>query len=129
MAWMPLRLLQVFAVPFPVTDQLLIMSSTSMALQTPNVIRWTRHMDECLQVLEQSPASLPSDKVLCHHCRLQHIVEEFELQLSTSVTGLEAVKSAHLTFEEQLTTWASIPRLWTGMSALFYLCLALADPW
>jgi hypothetical protein len=65
---------------------MLSVSGTSMSLRAPNVMRWTRTMDECLEVLETSPAALPSDKVLCRHIRLQHITEEFEMQLSAEET-------------------------------------------
>ncbi|WPH04803.1 Hypothetical protein R9X50_00769900 [Acrodontium crateriforme] len=87
-------------------------SNTSMALQTPNVMRWTRYMDECLEVLDMSPASLPSDKVLCLHVRLQHIVEDFEYQLSSSVAGATAAGVTHRAFRRQIATWASAPRVW-----------------
>lgn len=87
-----------------------------MALQTPNIMRWTRYMDECLEVLDMSPASLPSDKVLCLHIRLQHIIEDFELQLSSSITGPTAAGVTHRAFRRQLATWASAPSVWNGKS-------------
>lgn len=87
-----------------------------MALQTPNIMRWTRYMDECLEVLDMSPASLASDKVLCLHVRLQHIVEDFELQLSSSPMGPVAVGVTHRASMRQLATWAFAPRVWNGAS-------------
>ena len=65
-------------------------TSASMALQTPNVMRWTRHMDECLEILDIS------DKVVCAHVRLQHIVEEFEAQLSSALALLQSMSLTEL---------------------------------
>jgi hypothetical protein len=74
-------------------------------------------MDECLEVLNTSPASLPSDENLCLHIRLQHILEDFELQLSSSTTGPTAAGVTHRASKRQLATWASTPRVRNGTSA------------
>ncbi|KAM5442848.1 hypothetical protein MferCBS31731_002234 [Microsporum ferrugineum] len=90
-----------------------ICSNTSMALHAPNVMRWTRYMDECLETLENSPAAFPSDKLFCQHIRLQHIIEEFELQLdwdNVSVAGPTREIQAQVThraFKRQLLDWAN----------------------
>lgn len=86
-----------------------------MALQTPNIMRWTRYMDECLEVLEMSPVSLPSDKTLCLHIRLQHILEDFEQQFASSVVGPTAAKVTYRAFKRQLAAaCTTTPRAWHG---------------
>ncbi|KAF7181895.1 hypothetical protein CNMCM7691_001283 [Aspergillus felis] len=88
-----------------------ICSNTSMSLRAPNVMRWTRLMDECLEVLETSPAALPSDKVLCRHIRLQHITEEFAMQVSVEEASSHdkaqaiRVQMTHRAFKRQLNEW------------------------
>ncbi|GFF63561.1 hypothetical protein IFM47457_00409 [Aspergillus lentulus] len=88
-----------------------VYTSTSMSLRAPNVMRWTRLMDECLEVLETSPAALPSDKVLCQHIRLQHITEEFAMRLSTEETSTldksraVRIQMTHREFKRQLNAW------------------------
>ncbi|OJD20132.1 hypothetical protein ACJ73_08536 [Blastomyces percursus] len=83
-----------------------------MALHSPNIMRWTRYMDECLEVLETSAFSFPSDKLFCQHVRLQHIIEEFELQLAwespaPAVDGTRESQAgnAHKIFMRQLEDW------------------------
>ncbi|KKZ64714.1 hypothetical protein EMCG_09386 [[Emmonsia] crescens] len=90
-----------------------ICSNTSMALHSPNVMRWTRYMDECLDALESSPLSFPSDKLFCQHVKLQHIIEEFELQLAwessapvVNSTRESRVRSIHKAFLHQLEDWS-----------------------
>ncbi|OJJ31406.1 hypothetical protein ASPWEDRAFT_54594 [Aspergillus wentii DTO 134E9] len=86
-------------------------SNTSMSLHAPNVMRWTRTMDECLEALETSTAAYPSDKVLCQHIRLQHITEEFALQLSLEDSSAPMPTRAiqtqvtHRAFKRQLADW------------------------
>ncbi|GES58780.1 Zn(II)2Cys6 transcription factor [Aspergillus terreus] len=88
-----------------------ICSNTSMSLRAPNVMRWTRLMDECLEVLETSPAALPSDRLLCHHIRLQHITEEFAMRLSAEETSAPEksratqIQVTHRAFKRQLSEW------------------------
>lgn len=68
-------------------------------------------MDECLEALETSPAVVSTDKVLCQHIRLQHITEEFTLQLhledTTAPITTRAVQRtfARRAFERRLTSW------------------------
>jgi hypothetical protein len=88
-----------------------------MALQTPNIIRWTRQLDECLEVLSVS------DKVLCAHVRLQHILEEFETQLA-SASSRTAVEVTHRVAKRQLAEWASVLDVWDGTC----YCSALIEP-
>ncbi|GFF46782.1 hypothetical protein IFM61606_02648 [Aspergillus udagawae] len=88
-----------------------ICSNTSMSLRAPNVMRWTRLMDECLEVLETSPVALPSDRLLCQHIRLQHITEEFVMHLSTEETSAPEksrairIQVTHRAFKRQLNEW------------------------
>jgi len=89
-----------------------------MAMQTSNIMRWTRQMEECLEVLESHPASLASDKILCSHIRLQHILEEVDGQLRSSILGPTAMEVAFRAFKRQLTDWASSISMWNGRSLL-----------
>ncbi|THV77469.1 hypothetical protein D6C97_08182 [Aureobasidium pullulans] len=84
-----------------------VCSDTSRAMQTPNIMRWTRQTEECLEVLEVHPASLASDKILCSHIRLQRILEDVEGQLRPSILGPTAMKVTHRAFRRQLADWAS----------------------
>ncbi|KAL2844753.1 hypothetical protein BJY01DRAFT_248033 [Aspergillus pseudoustus] len=105
-----------------------ICSNTSMSLQAPNVMRWTRTMDECLQVLENSPSALSSDKVLCAHIRLQHITEEFAMQLSAEETSSPVMTRAtqrqvtHRASKQQLSEWYTnaISDTWDGSLEFSY---------
>lgn len=54
-----------------------------------------------------------SDQVLCAHVRLQHILEEFESQLS-SASGPTAVNVAHRVAKRQLAEWAIVVPIWNG---------------
>ncbi|THX84893.1 hypothetical protein D6D08_04438 [Aureobasidium pullulans] len=89
-----------------------VCSHTSMAMQTPGIIRWTRQMEECLEVLEIHPASPASDKILCSHVRLQHILEDVEGQLRSSILGPTAMKVTYRAFRRQLADWASSIDIW-----------------
>lgn len=72
-------------------------------------------MDECLEVLETSPAALASDKVLCAHIRLQHILEETEAQLP-STYGRIAMDIARRVAKRQLAGWTATYSTWNGNS-------------
>ncbi|KAI9847165.1 MAG: hypothetical protein M1837_003027 [Sclerophora amabilis] len=83
-----------------------------MSLQAPNVMRWTRYTDECLEALETSPAAFPSDKLFCQHVRLQHISEEFELQLLEGASAPKSIRETqaqvtHRAFKRQLADWTA----------------------
>lgn len=90
-----------------------------MALQTPNVMRWSRHMDECLDVLSVS------DQVLCAHVRLQRILEEFDAQLS-SASSRTAINVTHRVAKRQIAEWAPVVRIWNGIKP-FPLIEPVAD--
>jgi hypothetical protein len=89
-------------------------SSISRAMQTPNIMRWARQIEECLEVLEIHPANLASDKIICSHIRLQHILEDVEGQLRSSVLGPTAMKVTYRAFRRQLADWASSIDIWNG---------------
>lgn len=50
--------------------------NVSMAQRRPNLLRYTKFMGECVEVLENSPDAVPSDRVLCQWVKLQKIAEE-----------------------------------------------------
>jgi hypothetical protein len=91
--------------------------SASMGLRRPNLIRWTTFMADCVDVLENSPDAVPSDKVLCQLVRSQHIAEEIGTQFSmddpmANISIADAkVQHALKGFERDLEKWSSqIPR-------------------
>jgi hypothetical protein len=74
-------------------------------------------MDECLEALSIS------DKILCAHVRMQHILEEFETQLA-SASSRTAVEVTHRVAKRQLAEWASMQDIWDGT----YCCFAPIGP-
>ncbi|RKF72504.1 Transcriptional regulator WAR1 [Golovinomyces cichoracearum] len=56
--------------------------SSSIILRRPNLIRWTPFIADCVDLLENSPLALPSDKILCQWVKSQHIAEEIGMQFS-----------------------------------------------
>lgn len=68
-------------------------------------------MDECLDILGNSPNSLHSDKLLCHWMKLAHISEEIGFQFSmddpsTSVAITDQkIQYALKGFKRQLDEW------------------------
>lgn len=56
----------------------------SLVLQRIDALRWTPHMDECLQILDQTK-ECPNDEILVQQVKLQLIVER--LALSTPSKG------------------------------------------
>lgn len=97
-------------------------NSTAMTLRRPNLVRWNRFMDECVEVLESSDAALPTDRLLCQQARLQHINEEIGQQFlmddpAAAVTILDhRVPCAIKTFENQLRDWkcTAQKKYWNG---------------
>lgn len=72
-------------------------------------------MDECLEVLTTSPAALASDRLLCAHVKLQHMLEEFETQLSPGL-GPTAVEIIHKVAKRQLAEWVTRLPTWNSIS-------------
>lgn len=68
-------------------------------------------MDECLDILENSPDALPSDKVLVHWTKLAHLGEEVSFQFSMDDPAMNLslsdpkVQYALKGFEKQLEQW------------------------
>lgn len=68
-------------------------------------------MDECLEILENSPDALPSDKTLIHLIKLTHLLEEVGFQFSTddpeSTVSFSDPKVQYTlkAFEKQLIQW------------------------
>jgi hypothetical protein len=54
--------------------------SITMVLRRPILLRWTKYMEESVNILETSPEALPSDKVLCQHVKMAHIGENISVQ-------------------------------------------------
>ncbi|KAI9815595.1 MAG: hypothetical protein M1832_005456 [Thelocarpon impressellum] len=86
-------------------------SNVSQSLRRANLIRWTSYMDDCIDVLTDSPDALPSDRLLCQWVRLQHIGDEVGYQFSMddpcASVGLADVKVQYALkgFERQLDEW------------------------
>jgi hypothetical protein len=82
-----------------------------MSLRRPILLRWQPYMDECLEMLENSPDAYPSDKTLCQWIKLQHIAEEVSFQFSmddpTGSVALSDTKTQYALkgFKGQLDDW------------------------
>ncbi|GAB7350183.1 hypothetical protein MBLNU459_g0846t1 [Dothideomycetes sp. NU459] len=89
-------------------------ASASQVLRRPNLLRWTKYMAECIQVLETSPGAAPTDRLLTQHIRLQRICEDissrFEMD-DPSATSISIVdpKVAYVleSLETDLQDWDS----------------------
>ncbi|KAF7592129.1 hypothetical protein BBP40_000677 [Aspergillus hancockii] len=57
------------------------------SLRRTLLVRWTPYMDECIEILETSPDTLPSDRVMIQWAKLVHIIEEIHQQFSPDDTG------------------------------------------
>ncbi|OJJ34447.1 hypothetical protein ASPWEDRAFT_582839 [Aspergillus wentii DTO 134E9] len=83
----------------------------SISLRRVLLVRWQPYMDECLEILEKSPAALPSDKALIQWAKISHITEEVGFQFSPEELGSSASFSDPKTqytlrvFEKQLDQW------------------------
>ena len=68
-------------------------------------------MDECIEILENGVNALPSDKLLCHHVKLQHINEEIGQKFcmddpSAQISIADSrVQTSMKIFEYQLGEW------------------------
>ena len=63
--------------------------SITMVLRRPILLRWTRYMEESVNMLETSPEALPSDRILCQHVKMAHIGEEISTQFSMDDPSLD----------------------------------------
>ncbi|KAL1964140.1 hypothetical protein VTN77DRAFT_7228 [Rasamsonia byssochlamydoides] len=87
--------------------------SAAMGLRYPPLIRWGPFMAECLEQLESSTESYPSDKLLCQFVRNQRLIEEIGQLLavddpfSVVMVSDPKVQYALRAFEHELERWSS----------------------
>jgi hypothetical protein len=63
--------------------------SITMVLRRPILLRWTKYMEESVNILETSTEALPSDKVLCQHVKMAHIGENISTQFCMDDPSVE----------------------------------------
>ncbi|KXT05266.1 hypothetical protein AC578_8351 [Pseudocercospora eumusae] len=87
-------------------------ASVSMVLRRPNLVHWTKYMQECVDILETSSEALPSDKLFCQHIKIQHICEEVSVQFlmddstaSISITDPKVTYTLNV-LENDLKKWS-----------------------
>ncbi|KAL2812159.1 hypothetical protein BJX63DRAFT_260141 [Aspergillus granulosus] len=83
---------------------------TSSALRRPVLVRWLPYMDECVDILENSPDALPSDKWVIHWAKLARIIEEISARFFIDDLGAQSFYEPHSqftlkAFERQLEQW------------------------
>ncbi|KAL9001057.1 MAG: hypothetical protein Q9169_000541 [Polycauliona sp. 2 TL-2023] len=88
----------------------LLCANAAMGLRRTNLIRWSAHMDECLDFLDTSSEALSSDPVLVEWVRLQRLADEVGNQISvdeSSALGISDVKTQYALkgFERQMKDW------------------------
>ncbi|KAI0199120.1 hypothetical protein F4808DRAFT_221133 [Astrocystis sublimbata] len=57
-------------------------SNVAMALHRPNTLQWQAFMDECIDILGNSPEAAPSDRYLCQLVCIHRIAEDVGIQFS-----------------------------------------------
>ncbi|RAH77707.1 hypothetical protein BO86DRAFT_450814 [Aspergillus japonicus CBS 114.51] len=83
----------------------------AVSLRRVNLVRWLPYMDECVEILEKSPAALPSDKTMVRWAKLAQIIEEIYVQFASddipSVVSFSDPKSIYTlkALEKQLEQW------------------------
>ncbi|KAI5356666.1 putative zn(2)-C6 fungal-type DNA-binding domain-containing protein [Septoria linicola] len=103
-------------------------ASASMVLRRPNLVRWTKYMEESVEILETSSEALPTDKLFCQHIKIQHICEEVSIQfLMDDNTASISITDPKVTYtlkvlENELKEWSrQIPQeLKTHPSLTFF---------
>ncbi|KAL2824815.1 hypothetical protein BDW59DRAFT_147147 [Aspergillus cavernicola] len=84
---------------------------TSSALRRPILVRWLPYMDECVDILENSPDALPSDRVMIQWAKLARIIEEISARFFADDLGAGSSFSESRfqftlkAFEKQLEQW------------------------
>ncbi|BCS23393.1 putative C6 transcription factor (War1) [Aspergillus puulaauensis] len=83
---------------------------TSSALRRPILVRWLPYMDECIEVLENSPDALPSDKKIIQWTKLARIIEEISSRFFADDLGGPSFSESKFqftlkAFEKQLEHW------------------------
>lgn len=108
-------------------DMYLTALSASMVLRRPNLVRWTKYMKECIEVLEFHSDAYPSDKYFCQLVKIQHICEDIGFQfLMDDNTATISITDPKVTYaltvlENQLKTWKeNIPAECRGRGLQFF---------
>lgn len=95
----------------PDSSECMLICSVSTALRRALLVRWLPYMDESIEILENSPDALPSDKTLIDLARLTRLSEEIGFQFFTDDPGSNAsfsdpkVQYTIKAFEKQLLQW------------------------
>ncbi|KAF2469107.1 uncharacterized protein BDR25DRAFT_51123 [Lindgomyces ingoldianus] len=63
--------------------------SITMVLRRPILLRWTKYMEESVNILETSTEALPSDKILLQHIKMAHIGENISVQFCMDDPSVE----------------------------------------
>ncbi|EHY59603.1 hypothetical protein HRR83_001125 [Exophiala dermatitidis] len=85
--------------------------AVSTILRLPAFIKFNSRIEECLEILANSPYSLPSDKWLCSLVRLLHLAEEVSVVFNMDDPGAELnfteARTQHQLkyFQRQLKLW------------------------
>ncbi|KAJ5757206.1 uncharacterized protein N7511_007388 [Penicillium nucicola] len=95
------------------------------ALRRVHLVTWQPYMDECLEILDNHPDALPSDRTLKWWARLGNIMEDAGVHFSSddvgSIVTFADSRAWHeiKAFENRLSRWrAEIPReVYTGPMA------------
>ncbi|KAL8713224.1 MAG: hypothetical protein Q9220_002745 [cf. Caloplaca sp. 1 TL-2023] len=88
----------------------LLCASAAMGFRRTNLIRWSSYMDDCLDALNASSETLPSDSVLVEWVRLQKLADDVGSQISVEESanlGISDVKTQYAlkAFERQMKEW------------------------
>jgi hypothetical protein len=89
-------------------------SNAAMSLRRPNLISWTPFMEECIEVLENSPEALPSDRIMARWVRLQRIADqagsEFAMEDPSSYFSMSDAKVQYAMkgFGRELDKWRQL---------------------
>ncbi|KAI9705231.1 MAG: hypothetical protein M1820_005229 [Bogoriella megaspora] len=86
-------------------------ASTSMILRRPNLLGWTKYLEECVEILSTSPEAYQSDRLLCEYIKIQHISEvigaEFAMDDPSASVSINDPKITYQIreFEQDLKDW------------------------
>ena len=88
-----------------------VASVVTILLRLPSLIKYSKHISECLKYVNSSPYAQPSDRWLCALVRLQRLLEEVAVAFDMDdpagkVNFLEAKTQYQLkSFERELEKW------------------------
>lgn len=86
--------------------------NSATGLRRPNLIQWSPYIAECVDILENSPLAMHSDKTLCQWVKAQRIMElistQFEMHDDYASVNISdpSVHIAVQNFEGMLEKWA-----------------------